>query len=55
MHRLEERRLRELKVEEEMRLAAIPREDFLEESSHVLELNEQLNRLFHMDTDTDTE
>jgi DNA primase len=55
LHRLEERRLRELKVEEEMRLAAIPREDFLEEASHVLELNERLKRLYHMNPDSDTE
>lgn len=55
LHRLEERRLRELKVEEEMRLAAIPHEDFLEEASHVLELNERLKRLYHMNPDPDME
>ena len=49
VRRLEERRLRELKVEEELRLAQTPSEEFLEdeaEESSVLELTERIRRHF---------
>ena len=47
LHRLEERRLRDLKVEEELRLAEASKEDFFEEGEQVLELTERIRRLFH--------
>jgi DNA primase len=46
LRRLEERRLRELKIEEEMRLTGTPLKDMSSEESNLLELNERLKRLF---------
>jgi hypothetical protein len=49
VRRLEERRLRELKVEEEMRLADASPEDFQIEAPRILDLTERLNRIFQSD------
>jgi len=51
VRRLEERRLRELKVEEELRLAEASKEEFFEEGEQVLELTERIKRLFHTRVD----
>lgn len=49
IRRLEERRLRELKVEEEMRLAGASPEDFQTEAPRILDLTERFNRIFQPD------
>jgi DNA primase len=47
LRRLEQRRLRDLKVEEEFRLAEVSKEEFFESEQQVLELTERIKRLFH--------
>jgi len=51
LRRLEERRLRDLKLEEELRLAEASKEEFFEEGEQVLELTERIKRLFHTRVD----
>ncbi|MDP3062674.1 MAG: DNA primase [Chloroflexota bacterium] len=43
---LEERRIREIKLEEELRLTQAPREEFFQEQDRILEINEKFMRLF---------
>ena len=46
VRRLEERHLRELKREEELRLSEAAPEEFEEQGQEIIELNERLRRIF---------